>query len=278
LVELTRKEIINRVKRDTKTRFRKRLDYSMEDVRVSDPGELYRGDFRAHFTIGDYEATIALEGFLDVLKRHLSPGDSDKYDRIRKALSEAVNETELHVHCTCDDFRYRFQYMATRGNYLATPPGQPENRPPDIRNPEREGAVCKHLAHLLNKPSEWYPYVVKYIRAMIDFDTSILEHLMVVIQEDVGITQYTSIVKDGDTGKKLHKPADLMSVMSNWISNVSGEYSINEEESTTVSLVFDININEDEIDEKVKQLNNNLNQVGYEVSEYSNTRIVISVK
>jgi len=250
----------------------------MKDVRVSDPGELYRGDFKAHFTIGDYETTIKLEGFLEILKNHLSPEDTDRFKRVKKALSEAVNENEIHIHCTCPDFRYRFQYMATRGGYLATPPGDPENRPPDLRNPERRGAVCKHLAHLLNRPSEWYPYVAKYIRAMIDFDSSLIEQLMTLMQETAGITQYTSIVKDGDTGKKIHKPADLMSVLSNWMSRVSGEYTINEEESTTVSIVFDININDDDLDAKIEELNSDLNTLGYEVSQYSEDKLVISVR
>ena len=73
--------------------------------------------------------------------------DYSQISRQRKNITReekvelALEAGDLKVYCSCPDFLYKgFKYMATEMDYGI----RKEIRPPDIRNPKREGTVCKH--------------------------------------------------------------------------------------------------------------------------------------
>lgn len=153
LFEETRGSLLRRSRYQSKTRYQKRLNYTISDFRGLDLKELFENDvFLYNTPIKDYICTIKFPGALTEIKKALK-GVTDinkvNVQLISKALVKAYNNADnMQVFCTCPDFHYRFSAWATRGGYSA---GAPERRPAKITNPNNNiGAVCKHLDLLLS--------------------------------------------------------------------------------------------------------------------------------
>jgi hypothetical protein len=66
---------------------------------------------------------------------------------LRKLALKVFNECHMKVRCDCPAFVYwGYAFLLTELEAIS---GPEEHRPPDIRNPERKGCVCKHLSTLL---------------------------------------------------------------------------------------------------------------------------------
>lgn len=105
-----------------------------------------------YFEIGDYEQTVKLQDLKIVSK--MSGDDKDK-------VSMAM-DGDIKVMCTCPDFLYGgFKYIGTVLDYST----HPENRFPEIKNPNEEGTVCKHLHHLLKHVHEYVDDIVEDIES-----------------------------------------------------------------------------------------------------------------
>ena len=62
---------------------------------------------------------------------------------LRKLAIEVMFATDLEVNCSCPaDLYWGGQYIRTQKRAKYT---NPENRPPETRNPKQYGAMCKHL-------------------------------------------------------------------------------------------------------------------------------------
>ena len=72
----------------------------------------------------------------------------------------------VRLHCTCHSFLfYGFQYILTQLGLSLFP----ENRPPNIRNPGRQGIVCKHLNRSLRVfPNWWTSYASEIKKARLE--------------------------------------------------------------------------------------------------------------
>lgn len=108
---------------------------------------------------------------------------------------------DLELHCTCPSFLFwGYQYLLTRMDAAMVP----EQRPPDVRNPQKRGIVCKHL----NKSLRAFPWhamkLATFIRqnhriqegktAVEDESTKLLER--VLNEPDLKIT-YGDVLNDG---------------------------------------------------------------------------------
>lgn len=154
LNEITRWEIINRSKRESPERFSKSRFYKDKDFDTVDFEELFNSDtFTWRTRVGDYIVTISFEGPFSNLYRVVgSWSGKNRWKRIdlktlTKCLSKALDEEDLYVDCTCDDFKYRFAFWATQAGMKY---GTQQNRPPKVRNVKNnKGYVCKHILSLL---------------------------------------------------------------------------------------------------------------------------------
>lgn len=54
-------------------------------------------------------------------------------------------EDNVQVHCTCDAYKYFYQWAATKRGFAL----ESQKIPARIRNPKKHGTVCKHLEHAL---------------------------------------------------------------------------------------------------------------------------------
>lgn len=184
LNEITRWEIIRRSQKESPERFLKKKFYRAKDFNNVDFEKLFTNDsFVWSSRVGDYIVTISFEGAFDNLYSKIRNfSGKNRWKRITlkiltDCLSEALDTEDLQVACTCDDFKYRFDYWLSRpdvdGKY-----GIKQNVPPKVRNVNNnKGYVCKHiLAVLYGK--RWVPAAAKAWLQYIQANPEIAEELI----------------------------------------------------------------------------------------------------
>tara|TARA_B100000745_G_C20145123_1_gene392655 strand:- start:465 stop:1160 length:696 start_codon:yes stop_codon:yes gene_type:complete len=85
--------------------------------------------------------------------------EDNNYTSLEKARALML-QGNISVHCTCPSFLFwGYQYLLTQIDAAMVP----EKRPPNIRNPQQRGIICKHL----NRTFRSYPFFIgdfaKYI-------------------------------------------------------------------------------------------------------------------
>lgn len=185
LTEITRMDILLRSKKESPSRFdKKRFYYRVKDFDTLNFEDLFENDsFVWNHRVGDYLVTVAFEGaFQNLYHRVRAWTGINRYKRISakmlmQCISEALDEEELQVRCTCPDFKYRFAYWLSRpdvdGIY-----GTRQNVAPTIRNTQNnQGYVCKHiLASLYGK--RWVPAAAKAWYSFIQANPEVSEELI----------------------------------------------------------------------------------------------------
>ena len=166
-LEVDRKNLIGKVKKQSPERFARKIGYKPLSFRSISFDSLFKKDeFVINVPVGDYICTIAFKGLMDQIKYVLShqPKPNFTLQTVIKAISKAIDAEDILVDCTCPDFRYRFAYWATKYGYKY---GKPENRPANITNPnDKIGSFCKHLTALLaNK--KWLVKVASVINEFV---------------------------------------------------------------------------------------------------------------
>lgn len=151
LSEISRKNLVGKTKAQSPARYNKRLKYRASNSSVVDVESLITKDILiANVLVGDYICTVAYNGIikqlLEIINRQPKPNVT--LQSVIKAISQAVDKTDILVDCECADFKYRYAYWATKYGYKY---GTPETRPPKITNPKDNiGSMCKHLTLLLS--------------------------------------------------------------------------------------------------------------------------------
>ena len=69
------------------------------------------------------------------------------YTAIDLVLNEIIKRGSVRYGCTCKDFIYRFQYIATKKDDL-THMLSPTLEPAKHTNPDNKGLLCKHLSYI----------------------------------------------------------------------------------------------------------------------------------
>ena len=213
LDEVSRKNLVGKTKVHSPARYNKRLRYSTMSIPEIDEEKLLNEDILViHVRVGQYVDTLSYDG---VMQKIISLVEKDPRHRLTRrivvqALNMRVDETDVFVNCSCEDFRYRFAYFSTKYNYKY---GSPETRPSNITNPHDSiGAVCKHLACILaNK--QW---LVKASSVVNDFIhenyTEILYHANVIKLSELLYHYETSLKQiDGYESVSLKHGGDVCS-------------------------------------------------------------------
>ena len=178
LNEATRAEILNKNKTQSKKRWNKRMQFKPINYDKVDIVKLFEDDYFIfrNDVLGStgniYRTSLAFSGFLKELKRLVRTKDDFKRINLQlviKALSMAFDKADdVRVSCSCPDFRYRFNYHASRNNYKYNDKGETdEKRPANITNPhDNIGATCKHLSGMLSD-KRWMRKASSYINSWI---------------------------------------------------------------------------------------------------------------
>lgn len=116
----------------------------------------------------NYEVRMSFGGFLDMLNDEIKKNnDVFELKCIVRQLITGFNKNDVYIHCSCPDFKYRFQFWATRNQINS---GQPQNDNGKwIRNPDDSlGSGCKHILLVLNNNS-WLIKVASVINNYIKY-------------------------------------------------------------------------------------------------------------
>jgi len=116
-----------------------------------------------------YEDHILFKGVEEVLKkvvmnRRLWSKSGDKAD-MRQVAHEFMKKVDVEVSCTCPAFRYWGpSYILSLSKYSAQySMDNPETRAPNVRNPRKYGAVCKHLDRVLKVMNFYGTTITKWL-------------------------------------------------------------------------------------------------------------------
>lgn len=174
--EVTRFDMIRAAKNQSPDRFLKINNYTTKDFRNVNFKKLMEDDeFLIVLRMGDYVVTVDFNGPFEEL-RYLVKGmrGPNRIKRITKsvvqeAINRALDNEDLYVSCSCNDFKYRFRFYANKKGYLFG--GPKETRRPKYSKTNKDdnkGFVCKHILTALYG-KRWVPFAanawLKYIKA-----------------------------------------------------------------------------------------------------------------
>ena len=96
-----------------------------------------------------YTVTILFDGICKDIQRELKKNDYNlEFKVIYKAIVRAIKNQSMFIGCTCKDYKFRFQYIATKERYNAL---QAQLVPATQTNPNNDqGAGCKHILKVLD--------------------------------------------------------------------------------------------------------------------------------
>lgn len=96
-----------------------------------------------------YTVTILFDGICKDIQRELKKNNYKlEFKVIYKAIVRAIKNQNMFIGCTCKDYKFRFQYIATKERYNAL---QAQLVPATQTNPNNDqGAGCKHILKVLD--------------------------------------------------------------------------------------------------------------------------------
>ena len=99
-----------------------------------------------------YTVTILFDGICKDIQRELKKNNYNlEFKVIYKAIVRAIKNQNMFIGCTCKDYKFRFQYIATKERYNAL---QAQLVPATQTNPNNDqGAGCKHILKVLDELS-----------------------------------------------------------------------------------------------------------------------------
>lgn len=206
LLEVKRKEIINKSKSSEKgkQRFNRRVKSSIintvQAMNSIDMNKLFKQNIltvnlKIKGETDDYIVRVSFGGFLDILKDYISENEEQlNFRDVAKACIIGFNKDDVFVHCSCPDYKYRFNYYVTKNNYNS---GEPETRPSNITNPnDTLGGGCKHILLVMNNNS----WIIKVASAIVNYVKYMKKHYEKL---------YADIIYPAIYGKKYEEPVQL---------------------------------------------------------------------
>lgn len=106
-VEVDRKNLIGKVKKQSPGRYSRRVGYKPLSFRSIGFDSLFKKDeFVINIPVGDYICTIAFKGLMEQLKYVLGhqPKPNLTLQTVIKAIARAIDAEDILVDCTCPDF------------------------------------------------------------------------------------------------------------------------------------------------------------------------------
>ena len=142
----------------------------------------------------NYTVKISFGGFLEILRDEIEKGGKFDLRAVIRALITGFDKDDTFVWCSCEDFRFRFQYQATQHDYNS---GEPQPIPARITNPNNSlGSACKHVLLVLSNHS-WILKVASVIRNYVQYMEKYYQKM------------YADIIYPAIYGKKYEAPVQM---------------------------------------------------------------------
>ena len=121
-----------------------------------------------HGETDNYVIVMKFEKMLENIQREIKRNNNKlEFKIILVALTNAFNNGNVYVHCTCPDYTYRGNYWATVNGYEASTPQTSNGK--RIQNPnDTKGAGCKHVMLVLSNVN-WIMKVASVINNYIKY-------------------------------------------------------------------------------------------------------------
>lgn len=205
LMERTRGELIRqsqdsskgmqRYKRRTKSRVANTVaQYNRIDMNKLFKEDILTVDISVTGETDNYTVKISFGGFLKYLRNEIKNGDKFDLRAVIRALITGFDKDDTFVWCSCEDFKFRFQYQATQHDYNS---GEPQPIPARITNPNNSlGSACKHILLVLSNHS-WILKVASVIRNYVQY------------MEKNYPKMYADIIYPAIYGKKYEAPVQM---------------------------------------------------------------------
>ena len=109
----------------------------------------------------DYIVKIKFGGFLKELKKLVTEEYDFNIRNITRAIISCFNNEDTFIHCSCPDWKYRFDYWSTVNKFTSGP--EQHSNGQWIRNPNDSlGAGCKHVLLVLSN-NRWVQTVARVV-------------------------------------------------------------------------------------------------------------------
>lgn len=210
MIEATKNSIIQKSKASNKgkQRFNRRLkskvanqvkqfnDINMDKLfkeDILDIGLSVRGE------TNNYIVKISFSGLLEEIRKKVEKLNKIDIGIILNCLIKCFTSNDVYMHCTCPDWRFRFDYLAREKHKTNSTdnPDDPQNRAPVKTNPDDTlGSGCKHTLLVLSNRS----WLIKV--------ASVINNYIIYMQKHYE-KQYADIIYPVLFGKKYEEPVQL---------------------------------------------------------------------
>lgn len=189
----------NRFQRRTKSRISASVrEYNSIDMNKFFKDNILDVNIVVQGETNKYEVKISFGNILDTLSREIERANTINPRIVIRALTSCFNNGNVYIHCSCPDWRYRFDYYANINQLTSeTKTDDPLNRPSKITNPnDKLGPGCKHVLLVLSNTS----WIIKV--------ASVINNYIKYIQEHYE-KEYAEIIYPALYNKKYTDPVQL---------------------------------------------------------------------
>ena len=160
VLEYSSKELLALSKRDTPERFKRRLDLGATKV-MSATLDYKTGNAVITLLTHRHEQRVQIEDFIDLVSEEIIEKHSKGIRRedlmriINVAVRLLLEEGDVLVDCDCEDYKFRFNWLAKQYGFALIDRIRGFNYAPNKANPKKLGGICKHITKVLSRESQW---------------------------------------------------------------------------------------------------------------------------
>lgn len=162
-LEYNAKELIALARKETPKRYGRRLEIGPTRFVGADIDFEVTGNAIIYLETHKHMHIVELEDFVDLVAEEIIEKHGNKVLRpdLMKIINVAVRllleSGDILIDCDCEDYKYRFNWLAKQYGYAKQDRILGYDYAPDIANPGKIGAICKHTIKGLTRQSEWGP-------------------------------------------------------------------------------------------------------------------------
>lgn len=162
-LEYSSKELLALAKKETPKRYQRRLEIGPTRVIGAEIDFDKTGNAIIYLETNKHTHLVEIENFVDlvadeIIEKH---GNQVTREELMKIVNIAVRllleSGDILIDCDCEDYKYRFNWLAKQYGYAKKDRIIGYDYAPDIANPGKIGAFCKHTIKGITRQSEWGP-------------------------------------------------------------------------------------------------------------------------
>lgn len=142
-------------------------DYNSINMNTFFKQDILNVGVRVHGETNNYMVKLKFSGVLKEISSQIKINNKLEFKTILQSMLKVFNSGDVYIHCSCPDFKYRFDYWSTKNNYNSGEPQTSNGK--EIANPhDTKGAGCKHTLLVLAN-LDWIMKVTSVINNYIKY-------------------------------------------------------------------------------------------------------------